>query len=391
MPPKIRKTEKQWKAILTPEQYSVLRKGETERPFTGIYNDHREKGTYLCAGCNTPLFRSEAKYDHGTGWPSFSAPIDDENLEFKEDYSLMMQRVEVRCAACGAHLGHVFDDGPEPTFLHYCINSTALSFVPEGQPLPARLAASTEPKKKAGRAAPGGARTKAKTTQAPKPEEPAGPPEPEPEPAEPAASEPSPSGQAPSGPEESPVLSKEEELPPIETAAPSKEEAKAPPEPEAHEASPARATFAAGCFWGVEYKMGKVPGVISTTVGYTGGSTPDPTYEQVCTDKTGHAEAVDIVFDPALVSYEQLVRHFFAIHDPTQVNRQGPDYGTQYRSAVFYHGEEQRKAAQKVRDELDASGKYRKPLATEIVPAQLFYRAEERHQKYFEKNGIVCY
>jgi peptide methionine sulfoxide reductase msrA/msrB len=401
MPPKIRKTEKQWKAVLTPEQYSVLRKGETERPFTGKYNDHWEKGAYLCAGCNTPLFRSEAKYDHGTGWPSFSAPVDDQNLEFKEDYSLMMKRVEVRCASCGAHLGHVFDDGPEPTFLHYCINSTALSFVPEGQPMPERRESSEQPKKKAVRPPSAGARTKAKKVAVPVPEETAGlsepepqpidsakaPPEPEPVTPEPApkSEEPTPSEPPPSGPALSSPSPREDELPPVESAAPAKEEA------EMAEPSTARATFAAGCFWGVEYKMGKVPGVISTTVGYTGGSTPDPTYEQVCTDKTGHAEAVDIVFDPALIGYDQLVRHFFAIHDPTQVDRQGPDYGTQYRSAIFYHGEEQRKAAQKVKDELDASGKYRKPLATEIVPAQTFYRAEERHQKYFEKNGIVCY
>src|SRR5512143_3245765 len=170
MPPKIRKTEKQWKSALSPEQYSVIRKGETERPFTGKYNDHWDKGTYLCAGCNTPLFRSEAKYDHGTGWPSFSSPVDDQNLEFKEDYSLMMQRVEVRCAACGGHLGHVFDDGPEPTYLHYCINSIALNFVPEGQPLPDRLEAPAGAKKKT-REAPSGAAPKARKARVPKPDE----------------------------------------------------------------------------------------------------------------------------------------------------------------------------------------------------------------------------
>ena len=126
---KARKTDAQWKKALPPEQYAVLRKGDTERPFTGKYNDFWEAGTYVCAGCETPLFRSEAKYDHGTGWPSFSMPADDRNLEYRDDYSLLMRRVEVRCAACGSHLGHVFDDGPKPTGLRYCMNSAALHFV----------------------------------------------------------------------------------------------------------------------------------------------------------------------------------------------------------------------------------------------------------------------
>jgi len=129
MPRKVRKTEKQWRQALTPEQYGVLREGRTEQPFSGTYNEFWERGFYVCAACRTPLFRSEAKYDHGTGWPSFSAPIDERHLIFKDDYSLLVKRVEVRCAACGSHLGHVFDDGPAPTFLHYCINSAALDFV----------------------------------------------------------------------------------------------------------------------------------------------------------------------------------------------------------------------------------------------------------------------
>lgn len=130
MPRKVRKTEKQWQEALTPEQYGVLRQGRTEQPFSGKFNEFWERGFYVCAACRTPLFRSEAKYDHGTGWPSFSAPIDEKHLAFKDDYSLVMKRVEVRCAACGSHLGHVFDDGPAPTFLHYCINSAAVDFVP---------------------------------------------------------------------------------------------------------------------------------------------------------------------------------------------------------------------------------------------------------------------
>ncbi len=299
MTQKVKKSEKEWKAALTPERFVVMRKGGTERPFTGRYNDFWDKGVYVCAGCGTPLFRSEMKYEHGTGWPSFTAPIEEKNLEYKDDYSLLAKRIEVRCAVCGAHLGHVFDDGPEPTFLHYCVNSASLDFKPEA--------------------------------------------------------------------------------------------AGAAPDPKAETSAAEVATFAAGCFWGVEHKLGQVPGVLATIVGYTGGKTVAPTYEEVCTDKTGHAEAVQVTFDPAKLSFADLVRHFFSIHDPTQVNRQGPDHGTQYRSAIFYHGEAQRETALKIMEELDKSGKYKKHLATELVPASAFYKAEEYHQKYFEKHGYVCY
>jgi len=297
---KVKRSEKDWKAALTPEQYEVMRKCGTERPFTGKFNDFWEEGVYVCAGCGTPLFLSATKYDHGTGWPSFTTPADEATVEYRDDYSLLAKRVEVRCAVCGAHLGHVFDDGPQPTYLHYCINSAALDFKPEA---------------------------------------------------------------------------------PVAAAGPD----------QAAAAAKRTATFAAGCFWGVEHKLGKLPGVVSTVVGYTGGETVNPTYEEVCSGRTGHAEAVQVTFDPAQVSYADLVRHFFAVHDPTQVDRQGPDRGTQYRSAIFFHDEAQRAEARKVMDELEASKKYKKRLATELVEASAFYRAEEHHQKYFEKHGYVCY
>jgi peptide methionine sulfoxide reductase msrA/msrB len=300
MPTKIKKTDKEWKAALSPEQYEVMRKCGTERPFTGKYNDFWEKGVYVCAGCGAPLFLSGTKYEHGTGWPSFTTPVEEKALEYRDDYSLLAKRIEVRCASCGAHLGHVFDDGPAPTFLHYCVNSAALTFTPEAAAAPAGGP---------GTAAAAGAET---------------------------------------------------------------------------------ATFAAGCFWGVEYKLGRIPGVLSTVVGYTGGRTVNPTYEEVCSERTGHAEAVQVTFDPKRVSYVELVRRFFELHDPTQVDRQGPDRGTQYRSAIFFHGDAQREAARKVMDELERSGRFKKRLATELVPASPFYNAEEYHQKYFKKHGVVC-
>lgn len=147
------------------------------------------------------------------------------------------------------------------------------------------------------------------------------------------------------------------------------------------------AIFAAGCFWGVEDLFRKAAGVVDAEVGYTGGHTQNPSYKEVCSDTTGHAEAVKIIFDPSLVSYEELVKKFFAIHDPTTMNKQGPDAGSQYRSAIFYLSDEQKKIAENIKAEIAASGAYNKPIVTEIGKAGQFYRAEEYHQRYFEKNG----
>jgi peptide methionine sulfoxide reductase msrA/msrB len=286
---KIDKTEKEWKDILTPEQYKVLRQSATERPFTGKYNDHFEPGIYVCGACGTPLFSAETKYDHGSGWPSYTAPVDESHLEYREDRSHGMLRTEVRCAVCGSHLGHVFEDGPPPTGKHFCINSIALDFRPTS------LAEETK---------------KSQT---------------------------------------------------------------------------GTATFAAGCFWGVEDQFRKTRGVVSTRVGYTGGQTKNPTYREVCSDTTGHAESIEIVFDPSVVSYAELVDQFFGLHDPTQVNRQGPDVGTQYRSAIFYHDEDQKEAALKAIERLNQSGKFDRPIATQILPATEFYEAEDYHQQYYQK------
>jgi peptide-methionine (S)-S-oxide reductase len=148
-----------------------------------------------------------------------------------------------------------------------------------------------------------------------------------------------------------------------------------------------KATFAAGCFWGVEETFRATPGVIDTAVGYTGGRAPNPSYEAVCTDTTGHAEAVEVAYDPDKVSYDDLLEVFWANHDPTTLNRQGPDVGTQYRSAIFYHDDEQRASAEASKRRIQESGRFRRPIVTEIMPASTFYRAEDYHQRYLAKRG----
>lgn len=149
-----------------------------------------------------------------------------------------------------------------------------------------------------------------------------------------------------------------------------------------------KATFGAGCFWGVELAFRQIPGVIDAAVGFEGGTMPDPSYKDVCTDTTGHAEVVEIEFDPQQVSYKTLVEAFWDLHDPTQLNRQGPDYGSQYRSAIFFHSAEQERVARESLEELKASGKFKKSIATQIEPASTFWRAEDYHQQYLAKRGL---
>jgi len=150
-----------------------------------------------------------------------------------------------------------------------------------------------------------------------------------------------------------------------------------------------RATFGAGCFWGVEVAFRQVEGVVATAAGYEGGSYQNPSYQDVCTGHTGHAEVVEITYDPARTSYDDLLNVFWTHHDPTTLNRQGPDHGTQYRSAIFYHDEAQRVAAEASKERWNRSGRFRGPIVTEITPASTFYRAEEYHQRYLEKHGLA--
>lgn len=293
---------------LTPEQYICTQEKGTERPFANAYWNNSAHGIYVDIVSGEPLFSSLDKFDSGTGWPSFTRPINIKHLVLKKDRTLGMVRIEVRSAMADSHLGHVFDDGPSGSGgLRYCMNSAALNFIP------------FENMKSAGY------------------------------------------GQL--------MFAFAEKF------------------------QLAIAIFSGGCFWGVEELFENFEGVIETEVGYIGGHIINPNYNIVKMGTSGHAEAVQILFDPKRTCYKKLLELFFKLHDPTTQNRQGNDIGSQYRSAIFYQNEQQKIEAEQMIRAIDQKRVLSKPIVTEVVPASPFYPAEDYHQKYLKKNpgGYTCH
>jgi peptide methionine sulfoxide reductase msrA/msrB len=321
--PKLVLSEAQWRARLNDGQFRILRGKGTEPSFCGTLLDNKQAGVYACVGCGLPLFTSDDKFDSGTGWPSFFQPIAPENVAQKSDVSHGMTRTEILCARCDGHLGHVFDDGPRPTGLRFCLNSESLSFTEK-----AALASLADP------AAEGGDKTQA----------------------------PSPAESAAGGADAS------------DTAGAS-----------------ATAVFAGGCFWCVEAVFEELDGVAEVLSGYAGGAAETANYEAVCSGTTGHAEAVQITYDPQRIRYEDLLEVHFATHDATQLNRQGADVGTQYRSAIFYADEAEKARAQAFLQRLAASGTYARDIVTTLEPLTTFHPAEPYHQDFVCNNPMQGY
>lgn len=266
------------------EKHIIEQKG-TERPFTGIYNNFYEKGTYLCKRCNTPLYKSDDKFKSNCGWPSFDDEI---KGAVKRVPDADGRRIEIVCATCNAHLGHIFKgEWLTAKNTRHCVNSLSLTFVPQNE-----------------------------------------------------------------------------------------------------EETMKKAYFAGGCFWGVEYYFQRQKGVKSVVSGYMGGFVANPNYELVSSGNSGHLEVVEVIFDENIVSYEDLAKLFFEIHDFTQTNGQGPDIGSQYLTAIFYTDENQKNIAQKLIIELEKMG-YK--VATTLYPEVTFYKAEDYHQNYYNRHNKMPY
>ncbi len=322
---------------LTPEEERVIVHKGTEQPFTGKYNQHFATGVYTCRRCGAELFESSSKFRSDCGWPSFDDQIPGAVRQQPDPDG---RRVEIICNNCGGHLGHVFrGEKLTPKDTRYCVNSISMDFLtPEQREAQARLKADPEDR---------------------------------------------------NAPRMTGGVGKAEELADSgEASASNHRQAALDDATRTKPQALARALFASGCFWGTEYHLQRVPGVVSTTVGFTGGHVENPTYEQVCTGRTGHAETTEVLYDPSKVTYEQLARLFFETHDFTQLNRQGPDIGPQYRSAIFYLDNEQKQVAERLVRQLRHKGY---SVRTEITPAGKFWPAEDHHQDYHNKKGDTPY
>ena len=280
----VRKTDQEWRTLLTDEQYRVTRQHGTEAAFSSDMCSLFEPGIYACVCCTTLLFDADDKFESRTGWPSFTQPIKGNAIAYYGDNSYDMWRIETLCNTCEAHLGHVFPDGPESSGLRYCMNAVALKKI---------------------------------------------------------------------------------------------------------EASLAKATFGGGCFWCTEAIFQQLRGVLSVKSGYSGGHIDNPSYRAVCDGTTGHAEVIQVIFDQDEITYKDLLRIHLSTHNPITLNQQGADKGTQYRSVIFAHNNEQEKIAKSVIEELQDA--FDEPIVTEIKPFEVFHKAEDYHQDYYEKNSNAGY